>query len=518
MQCAYAVHSLYLEREMDVKLTTPLDFIRRFKVFLQRVSTHVPSERPPASQPLTCLRSFTASLPIYLWLHNYTRLPHFHTLVVRSSGVLSEVHREYDSSQLVDHLATLPALRRLRVERVCVDYKQLFALPVLEHVDAQHTPPHMHDEKAVEPPVSSTLRSLSLPCAGLLSEHDPEADDLFTALAHTSLQHLCLRATLTNDHVLALATLHSLTSLQLQTCIFGEKNALGCLVSEGQPLLPSLQRFALVGCTVDGIEEEEDEDMDEETLDTEAPSARGPSTVPAFTAAYCRQLRHLRLAEMVMPVNCTQAVLSTAMFSMPQLESLELDADLDNFNAPNEEGHYTVLPCRAGGQPSQQPALPALRSLPPRYLPLSDAALHQLLASCTQLIELCVDCVPLLTAAIWPSLLQCRQLLSLCFCSASNVAPTAAFTPTVSSSSIAPHTSSNFPALTYRSLAFDNSGHIDDGGFAHLLVLFAESPIMSLALRLPDDYPHQQYVHVNWPHCHTSLRCAWKSCGEIESC
>ena len=511
LHCCRHVQSLYVERVLSDELAyvdesddeedcesmdeeechTGGQHSKRPSTRLERLVQSIRSERsvaplPSATPAFGCLRSLVSShVMFHSLLELCDGLQHLHSLSLYSSDTV-DVHRMPTNSSshalsLSDYLWSLPTLRRLRVEGIRVLYSDILALPCLEHVDLRraYIP---GDEKPEGAPSSPYLHCLLLEHLGKLGDNRMRADHLLATLVpSTSLQHLSIKARLTNDDLLTLTSLHSLTALELKDCDFDDTNALGRLMSDkSEPLLPNLQRFAIQGSDAEHINYE---DMRTSTA--------------AFLHAYSRQLRHLKLSVKTDPANSLAAVLFVITSRMTQLESLELEVQYNNWNDPYQPLSDIVQPSSADEQQQQQtPALPALRSLALRNLPMADAAVEQLLACCPHLLELTLDRVGPLTAAVWPSLLHCTQLLSLCFYSASQVACEADITQVMASLSSSPQssTAAAFPSLAHLSLAFNQLCDVDSRGFEQLLGLFAGSPITSLALRLSDALNNIPYV------------------------
>ena len=400
-----------------------------------------------------------------------------------------ELKEDRDAEQhlLSEYLATLPPLRQLRVERVRVAYEHVFALPLIEHLDIRGA--YMVTESFVHPPASPHLRRLLLQDTDVIGDYGIQPHSLLAALASTSLLQLSFTATLDNDQTRSLTLLQSLTALELQDCYFVEKDALSCLISEdGEPLLPNLQRVAVDGCHIDVTDDLSDDD------DAVDDKPEHESTFPPFLSAYGRQLQHLKLSVTQWAVDVQQAVLYAVITDMPRLESLELTVH-NGAHDDDEEDEELVQPCRVGMQHDQQPTLPALRSLTIRNILIADAAMAELLTCCPQLLELTINNAPL-TDRFWPSLMRCRQLLSFCFWSWSPVLPNAAVTRAMSLSSSSASRVSNapFPSLVHLGLSLPDARHINLRGLAHLLGLFARSPVKSMGLCLPRNVNYHSYV------------------------
>ena len=183
---------------------------------------------------------------------------------------------------------------------------------------------------------------------------------------------------------------------------------------------------------------------------------------------------------------------------------LELDF---NFEGPHRIEEI-VLPTEAEPPLNGQPALPALRSLTLRNLPLSLQALDQLLACCPQLLELTLDRMSGLGSTVWSSFLRCRQLLSLRFHAYTDWTPMVAFTGgtvprVVSSSSSSGPSTVGFPCLSHLDLSLDL---VSGRGLAQILRLFDGCP---------SDHSHCAYAVMTinitssgaYSHAHTSHRC-----------
>ena len=429
--------------------------------------------------PFGNVRSLVSSYLVFHRLLEWSQLPHLHSLSLYWTGSLETdiADEEYNSQLINEYLRGRPTLRRIRLERVTVPYAAVCALPAVEYVDIRHAV-DAGVGRLSSAPTSPSLRQLLLPHLNPLVQTRGQVHGLLTSLQSNTLQHLSIRAQLTNEDLLTLTTLHSLTALELQRCFFDDTNALGRLVSDkAEPLLPNLQRFAIGGSDADEI------DYDDMRTST-----------AAFLQAYSRQLRHIKLSVRTDPANSLAAVLSVIVFSMPQLESLTLEVESDLFEMC-EVVDDIVPPAGAQMQLTGQPTLPALHSLILRNLPMSDPALEQLLACCPNLLELTIDRVAPLTAAFWQSLLHCPRLLSFSY-ALSGIAAEAAFPQPLSSSSSSssPAPASNFPYLKHVRLAFGHAGLIHPRGFAQLLSMFDGSRITSLALSLPDEVDHGSYV------------------------
>ena len=449
-------------------------------------SVHAQQSTAP---PFSNVRFLFASQRFLQLLLQCTQLSVIHSLSLTSlSGSIDP--EENTTVRPVDELlSSLPTLRRVRLDNAYTLYQQLFAMPDIEHLDVRNSYVTEREE-AGDAPTPLTLRRLMLQQVETeLGEGPLSADALLASLLPTSLQQLSISARLTNDNLLTLTQLSSLTALELRVCYFDDTNALGHLMSDtAEPLLPYLQRIVIEGCDADDI------DYDDMRTST-----------AAFLRAYSAQLRHITLAVKTDPANSLDAVLTAIVSRMPQLETLTL-AVASGYHDSSAVVHLIDVDYSSGQQ--RQPALHSLRSLTLRNLPMADTAVDQLLSYCPHLLELTIDRVAPLTAAIWISLQRCRQLLSLCFASASVVATEAAFveaaassiasssnsfSSTSSSSSASVSHSAVFPFLVHLSLAFQDSAHIDYPGFTRLLGLFAGSPIRTLALRLYDGVDQRLY-------------------------
>ena len=477
VHCLRYMQSLCVEAAMDEELLTIIDdefdvdqpaALTRLESCLQQLQLRTRSQ--PATPPFSHLRCLIASHSVFQCLLECSELSHLHSLSLYSPSPDADPEQDDDSDLLSMYLITRPVLRRLRIERMRVAYVDLSNLPTIEYVDLRRAYTIIPEEP-VGAPMSASLRSLLL-------DQRVQIADVFASLAPTSLQHLSLRARLTDADLHTLTALQSLTGLEFNGCEFDNTNALSLLMSdEGEPLLPSLQRFSIEDCDA--------EEIDYEDMRT---------STAAFLYAYSHQLRHIKLDVKTDPVNSLQAVLSAIVSSMPQLESLMLAVqfDIDSSEVVEEIG----LPSEADTLHRQPPALRSLRSLALHNLPMNDAAVEQLLTCCPQLLELTIDRVSVVTAAVWSSLLHCRQLLALSFRSSTVEVSEAGFTRAMlsSSSSAARPSTAAFPFLTHLNLAFGDSEHVDPAGFEQLLNLFDGSPITTLALQLPHDVEHGQYA------------------------
>jgi len=464
VHCCRHVQSLCVEREVDARDTVdanePLS-LTRLQLCLHNSTTPL----------FSSLRSFLASHYVVSCLLAHSGLPHLHSLSVHSKVFVNDDRRPLHLHETYTlPLDALPALRRLRLEGSSVEYAQLFALPLLEHIDLRGQLFHS-TEALITAPAPPSLHSL-LDRRAVVGFGPMTSTILFTALASTSIRHLSIRAALFNADMLTLTTVQSLTSLHLHGCFFDDVTLLSRLVSKkAEPLLPNLQRFAV------------------DDIDTErAINARKLSqSTAAFVRAYSRQLRHLKLAVNPVQSRLVADVLSVAVSSMPQLETLDLQMSAEPVEVLNA---ITVLRGAAA-------ALPALRSLSLCGLAMSDMALEQLLSCCPHLLELRIAYVGPLTAALWSSLRHCRQLLSLCY-SAPVLQPHTAFrvfgsaNATIGStlSAIAPQspplTAAFLPCLTHLSLQLDLLvRNVSPLGFQQLLLRhFERSPIATVALSL----------------------------------
>ena len=296
VHCCHHVQSLCVERRTDAEVFTvhdedsdsedspedealPLSRLRRFLSARRGAQPH------PSIPPFGNLRSLVATTSLFQCLRDSSALPHLHSLSLGSAGKVDEESRHAEQRLLREYLATLPPLRRLRIERVRVAYESVFALPLIEHLDIRGA--YMVNERPVAPPSSPHLRRLLLHYTGKLGRHDIQPHELFAALASTPLQQLGLSATLSNVQLSSLTTLQSLTALELQCCRFRDANPLGCLVSDdGEPLLLNLRRFVVDGSNID---EHRGYRVDEG-------GAERQSTIPPYLSSYGRQLQHLRLS------------------------------------------------------------------------------------------------------------------------------------------------------------------------------------------------------------------------------
>ena len=372
------------------------------------------------------------------------------------------------------------------MDSLFVAHRDIIALPGIELVDIRRA--HRIDlAQTAGAPSAASLRCLLVDDTGPLGTRFGEEVGLLASLVPTSIEHLSIKAQLTSDHLHTLATLRSLTALDLQHCDFDDTSALDCFVSEkGEPLLPNLQRFALHNYKAINVKDV------------------CTSSTASFMRAYSRQLRHLKLASSSETGDSFAAALSVVLNAMPQLETLELASTVRS----SELLEFIIVPKNDDMDEPHTPTLPALRSLTLRHLAISDAAIDMLLSSCPQLLELTVDRAGPMTAVVRSSLRHCRRLLSLSFHSASVLAPEATFTRAASSSS-----STHFSyaaagtSLTHLSLDFDNRSYVDLRGFTQLLGLLRGSPITSVMLRLPSntDYPATAFVfrlgslpHLSW--------------------
>ena len=497
VQCCSHVQSLCVERDVDDELVRNVvpgaEDDPAFDdecLFQPRVSTRlewslnalelrqVMQRAHCTTAPFSNLRSLVASHTVFNRLLDFSRLPHLHSLSLYSSASFDEEldADQYDAESRVlnEYLRTLPKLRRLRLERVRVPYSMLCALPAIDHIDIRGAFMTGHEQPACAP-TSPSLRRLLLDHTGTLGYDRMQVDYLLASLVPTSIQHLSVRARLTNHDLHTMSKLQSLTALELQSCEFEDTNALGRLLYDtGQPLLPNLQRFAIEGSDAEEINYE----------DMRSASA-------AFLHAYSRQLRHLKLAVKTDPADSLSAVLSVIVSSMPQLESLELAVQFNSYGADRVVDEIVL------SSEHQTPALPALRSLTLRNLPLADGALTQLLACCPHVLDLTIARLSPLTPAVWSSILNCRRLLSLCFSPASVVATEEAFNaamPLLSSTSSSSSTTA-LPNLIHFGLDIDQSSYVDPPGFARLLGLLSGSPISSFALGLPNGAAPNLFVN-----------------------
>ena len=455
--------------------------------------------------PFSNVRFLVASPSVFRQLLDCTGLTSLHSLSLHASHYAARNEREEQAEArcVGALLSRLPALRRLRVDRMAVAYRDLLSIAGLEVVDVRNA--GMMEVERDEASGIVTSPALSLQRLQLASLHNVRVDGLLASLVATSLQQLRLRARLTNDDLHSLTTLKSLTALELHVCYFEDINALGCLVSdEGEPLLPALRSFAIDNCRTAAI------DVDNMRTCT-----------AAFLTAYSRQLRHITLVVTAYLHISLAAVLTVIVSHMPQLETLELAVTFGDRDS-SEVVEAIVVGSRAGQQQQQTPTMHSLRSLTLRNLPMSDAAVAQLLSYCPHLLELTIDRVAPLTAAVWSSVLRCRQLLSLCFHSASLLASESngiQAASSSSSSSAVPSSVTAFPSLVHLSLAFPNSIHVDPAGFTCLLRLFAGSPIRTLALRLPHTLDRRRYLrHLAMLPCLARLLCKveWRVVDERE--
>ena len=125
-----------------------------------------------------------------------------------------------------------------------MSYKQLLALPAVEHIDIRSAT--LSDEQEARgTPAPPSLRCLLLPQNGMfpVAPQDAHVDGFLTPLVPIALQHV----TVTTQRMRTLAALQSLTSLDLHSHVFGEQSALQCLMSAtGESLLPSPRCFASI--------------------------------------------------------------------------------------------------------------------------------------------------------------------------------------------------------------------------------------------------------------------------------
>ena len=158
VHCCCYVRSLCVEREMDEQLLAPtqqhsaLSTARsegcdsgsmhaptRLLSCLQQLQQHTLSQPATATQPFVHLRSLIVSVAVFQCLLDCGGgLPHLHSLSLRSAIVKAE-DRASESEMLSWCLSSRPALRRLRVEGVRVQYNELFALPAVELLDVRRS-------------------------------------------------------------------------------------------------------------------------------------------------------------------------------------------------------------------------------------------------------------------------------------------------------------------------------------------------------------------------------------------
>ena len=340
--------------------------------------------------PFSNVRFLITTPTVLYQLLDCTQLPNLHSLALYAFGGEDDEEQEQQATarSLSDRLRSLPSLRRLRVDRMHVAYRDLLSIAGLELLDLGNAGMiDVERDEASRAPPSLSLRRVML----VRFDHEP-VHDLLASLLPTSLQQLDIRGRLTNDNLRTLTQLQSLTAVGLLHCHFDDTNALGRLLSDNaEPLLPNLHSFTIDECDADEIDFN---DMRTSTA--------------AFLTAYSRQLRHIKLAVKTDPANSLAAVLSVIVSHMPQLETLELAVRLPS--GSTEVVGEIVVENRAN-EPQRLPTLHSLRSLTLRNLHMSDAGVAQLLSYCPHLLELTVDRVALLTASLWFSLLQCRRLL-----------------------------------------------------------------------------------------------------------
>ena len=481
VQCCLHVQSLHVEEKTERLLG--IDALRdkhepapphRFQLCLRLVA-----QVPAAIAPFSNLHFLVSTDAFLQCLLDHSTLPHLHSLSVSCP---------VDNMYLDRHLASLPALRRLR-PNWRVSYRLLFALPCIEHVDIRIVAPALQIEPAIAFS-SPHLRHLLLEIhEHTLYEPGVPPADLLAVLVQSSLQTLSIKVSLTTHIFQSLATLRSLTALELMECRLEDDTALARLVGDnGAPLLPNLERFV-------HRDEYDDRRKDDRMM---------RSCVP-FVSAYRRQLRYLNVNVNVGLSESVVALLSIVMSSMPQLESLKLSIEVCSANVV----HKIVLPSEADMQPSQQPALPNLRLLSLCHLSMSNFAVAQLLASSPNLLYLSLDRVSSITTALWPSLLHCRQLLGFYFAAGSVMAPTYAnrilpWPPSPSSTS----STAAFPACTYFSFSSHHAERMDVHSFTQLLHTFTGSPINTVSLCIPHvGIDHAAYLRqlASLPHL-SSLR------------
>ena len=144
-------------------------------------------------------------------------------------------------------------------------------------------------------------------------------------------------------------------------------------------------------------------DLDDEDVN-------GELAVGDFLMAYRQQLRHIKLVVSDDPDRLHYQMLLLIARCMPQLESLQLAAEMP----PPEEKDNLELMRLVNMQLPSPPirlALSALGSLILHQLYITNAVIDRVLASCPKLLVLSIDRVGPLTSAVWTSILQCRQLL-----------------------------------------------------------------------------------------------------------
>ena len=239
------------------------------------MTTQPQSQSQSGISPFSNLRSLVASLSALHCLLECTALPRLHSLTIRASADKKEPEQRLSLSTC---RPLLPSQRRLRVEGLEVYYPDLLVLPNIEHVDIKEAI-ISGDEVVSAAQPSPSLRQLLLPW-NFPANQEHRVHGLLNSLQLSSLQYLSMRAQLTNDDLLSLTSLHSLTTLVLQACGLDDTDTLVCLMSDkAEPLLPNLQRFAIGGSDADEI------DYDDMRTST-----------AAFLQAYSRQLRHIKLA------------------------------------------------------------------------------------------------------------------------------------------------------------------------------------------------------------------------------
>ena len=190
---------------------------------------------PLSTTPLfSNIRSLITPLQFFRSLLDCSQLPALHSLSLISTWISIDYEdRVVEGDRLHELSSSVPLLRRLRLDDMCVRYMQpLLALPLLEHLDMRTSSTTEYEVEMVAPPAPSL-------CRLLLPEEEAEEGYLFglinavPALSQAlSLQQLNISARLTNDDLRTLTALRSLTALELAHCNFDDTDALSRLMSD----------------------------------------------------------------------------------------------------------------------------------------------------------------------------------------------------------------------------------------------------------------------------------------------
>ena len=415
------------------------------------------------------LRSLSASPPVLRhFLANCEKLHHLHSLSLHGTAeVLGDVGR----FPLSTYWPSLPALRRARVEGMRVSMCELVALPGITHLDCARAD-GVDEELPVAATMSSSLQSLLMPDPFDVLFDLPKVLDFVTALTALPIRRLTIqRAELSNDALHTIASIQSLTDLNLFRCGFNDATSVRCQLSADEgPLLRDLQHLTI------NYQQMWDDHIDGLNR-----------SIAACLSAYGPALRSLRLnhSDRDGPL---AAFLPIIIASCPLLQTLHLE----EWYAEHEDGPQVPLSLAADVPRTRQPTLALLRSLTLLHCHLDDAALAWLLACCPQLLECVIEHVTPMSAAVWRAVRQCPQLVGLRLHTASAVATEAALTACTPVPDYTDHSLHSlpvfFPNLSRLDLSFDSRAGIhsvDSAGLERLFGLFHRSPITTVALHMP---------------------------------